>query len=302
MLSTLSDPILPIFAILAIGVLAGLRGWFDVAFARTLNRFVFYIAQPALVFFVVARAPFAAFDYRALGLYLVTEIAVYALGYWVTRRYFGRDRREALLLGMTCAFVNHVFYILPIAERIYGEEAVSTIAGIIIVDIALLFCGTILILDVMKAGTARPLKIAGMMARNPAFLAIVAGLAVYLAEPLAPQGLFTFAEFVGNAAPPASLFALGIIVAGANFRKPGGATWAVVGIKTLVQPALLLALFAMIDVDLDKADIALLVAAGPSGAMPFVIGLQYNVKTETIARAILISSGFTLFTLAWLTA
>lgn len=302
MLSTLADPILPIFAILAMGVFAGWRGLFDVDFARALNRFVFYIAQPALVFFVVARAPFAAFDYRALALYLVSEIAVYALAYWVMRRYFGRDRREALLLGMTCAFVNHVFYILPIAERIYGEEAASTIAGIIIVDIALLFCGTVLILDLMKAGTASPTKIAGMMARNPAFLAIIAGLMVYALEPLSPQGLFTFAEFVGNAAPPASLFALGIIMAGADFRRPGGATWSIVGIKTVIHPLLLLGMLAMTEVDADKADIALLVAAGPCGAMPFVIGLQYGVKTETIARAILISTGITLFTLAWLTA
>jgi len=302
MLSTLADPILPIFAILAIGVIAGWRGWFDVEFARVLNRFTFYIAQPALVYFVVARAPFAAFDYRALGLYFVSEVAVYALGYWVTRRYFGRDHREALLLGMTCAFVNHVFYILPIAERIYGEEAAATIAGIIIVDIAVLFCGTVLILDMMKAGSASPVKIAGMMVRNPAFLAIVAGLATYALEPLAPQGLFTFAEFVGRAAPPTSLFALGIIMAGADFRRPGGATWSVVGIKTLIHPILLLTMFSVTEVDADKAQIALLVAAGPCGAMPFVIALQYGVKTETIARAILISTGITLFTLAWLTA
>ena len=302
MLETLADPIVPIFAILAIGVACGWRGWFDADFARTLNRFVFFIAQPALVFFIVARAPFAAFDYRALGLYLLSEIAVYALGYWVTRRFFGRDRREALLLGMTCAFVNHVFYVLPIAERIYGEEAASLIAGIIIVDVALLFCGTILILDVMKAGSASPLRVAGMMGRNPAFLAILAGLAANLAEPLSPQGLFTFAEFVGSAAPPASLFALGIIIAGADFRRPGGATFSVVGIKVLVHPLLLFAMIAVGEIDVDKADVAMLVAAGPCGAMPFVIALQYGVRTDTIARAILISSVLTLFSLAWLTA
>ncbi|WP_185802766.1 AEC family transporter [Pontivivens nitratireducens] len=302
MLSTFSDPILPVFAILALGVLAGWRGWFDVDFARNLNRFTYYVAQPALVYFVVARAPFAAFDYRALGLYLVSEIAVYALGYWVVRRYFGRTRPEALLLGMTCALVNHLFYILPIAERIYGEEAAANIAGIIIVDIALLFCGTILILDIMKAGNAAPGKVARMTIGNPALLAIVAGLGTYALEPLTPQGVFTFAEFVGRAAPPSALFALGIIVAGTDFRRPGGATWSVVAIKTLAHPILLIGMFAMTEVDVDKAEIALLVAAGPCGAMPFVIALQYGIKTDTIARAILISTGITLFTLAWLTA
>ncbi|WP_316015619.1 AEC family transporter [Roseobacter sp. HKCCA0434] len=301
MLSTLADPILPIFAILGIGVIAGARNWFDTDFARTLNRFVFFVAQPALVFFIVARAPFAGFDWRAVGLYALSEIAVYALGVFVARR-LGRDVREALLIGMTCAFVNHVFYVLPIAERIYGEDAAYAIAGIIIWDVAVLFCGTILILDILRAGTARPLAVAGMLARNPALIAIVAGLAVWSSDSLAPQGLFTFAEFVGRAAPPASLFALGIIMSQADFRRPGAATWATVAIKIAVHPLLLLALMWPFEVDMDKADIALLVAAGPCGAMPFVIALQYGVRTDTIARAILISSVLTLFTLAWLTA
>ncbi|QPH53134.1 AEC family transporter [Pontivivens ytuae] len=302
MLQTLADPILPIFAILGFGVLAGWRDWFDADFARGLNRFVFFIAQPALVFFIVARAPFAEFDYRVLGLYLASEIAVYAAGTLIAHRAFGRELREALLIGMTCAFVNHVFYILPIAELLYGEDAAFAIAGIIVVDVALLFCGTMLLVDLIGTGTSHPAKIAGVMLRNPTFLAILGGLAVYATEPLAPQGLFTFAEFVGRAAPPASLFALGIIMAGAGLRRLDGLTASVVGVKVLAHPILLAALLLLVEVDADKADIALLVAAGPCGAMPFVIALQYGVRTDTIAKAILISSVLTLVTLAWLTA
>ena len=36
--------------------------------------------------------------------------------------------------------------------------------------------------------------------------------------------------------------------------------------------------------------------------LPFVIALQYGVETKTLARAILITSILTLFTLAWMTA
>ena len=39
--------------------------------------------------------------------------------------YFGlgREKGEALLLGMTATFVNHVFFVRPIAELIYGATA-----------------------------------------------------------------------------------------------------------------------------------------------------------------------------------
>ncbi|MBB5516347.1 hypothetical protein FHS89_002378 [Rubricella aquisinus] len=302
MLQTLANPILPIFAILGIGFVAGRVGWFDAGFAKSLNRFVFFIAQPALVFYVVARAPFAAFEWGALAIYFVSEVAVYALGTWVAYKIFKRPFREALLLGMTCAFVNHVFYILPIAELIYGPDAAMPIAGVIVIDVAILFCGTILILDMLKAGSARPVAVMGMMLRNPALLAILAGIGVNIAAGLAPPGLFTFAEFVGQAAPPASLFALGIIMAAAKFWPIGGATVSVVAIKVIIHPMIAFGLFWLMQTEVEWADILLLTAAGPCGAMPFVIGLQYGVKTDTIAKAILISTVLTLFTLAALTA
>ncbi|MGB0497962.1 MAG: AEC family transporter [Rubricella sp.] len=301
MLETLADPILPVFAILGIGFIAGGRHWFDGDFARTLNRFVFFVAQPALVFLIVARAPFAAFEWSALALYFASEAIVYALGFAVARYGFRREWEEALLLGMTCAFVNHVFYVLPIAELIYGPEAAVPIGGAIVIDVLVLFCGTILILDMRRAGAAAPGKVFRALSRNPALIAILAGFAVSATGPLVPPGIFTFAEFVGRAAPPASLFALGIVMAAAPLRPVGGATWSIVGIKVLVHPAIAFGLFAIAGTPAAWSDILILLAAGPCGAMPFVIGLQYGVKTETIARAILISTLLTLVTLAVLT-
>jgi predicted permease len=75
-----------------------------------------------------------------------------------------------------------------------------------------------------------------------------------------------------------------------------------VGIKIALHP--LLALFALsaLTVETAAADILLLVSAGPCGAMAFVIALQYGVRTETLARAILISTVLSVFSLAWLTA
>ena len=48
--------------------------------------------------------------------------------------------------------------------------------------------------------------------------------------------------------------------------------------------------------------LVLLVAAGPCGAMPFVIALQYGVRTEVIAKAILVSTILSLVSLSILTA
>lgn len=302
MLGTLADPILPIFAVLALGLLGGRYGGFDGEFARNLNRFVFYIGQPALIFFLISQARFDTYDLPALGLYFLSELVVYALGAFIALRVFRRELREALLLGMTCAFVNHLYYVLPIAQLIYGAEAATPITGAIVVDVTLLFCGTIFLMDMLDQGRPSPGKILTMMSKNPALLALAAGILGNLAGPLLPSGLLTFASFAGQAAAPVVLFALGVVMAGTDIRRIGALVWAVVAIKVLLHPAIAYGLFSGAAITPDWSEILLLLAAGPCGAMPFVIALQYGVRTEAMTKSILISTFLTLISLAVLTS
>jgi predicted permease len=270
MLATLADPILPIFAVLALGYGLHRSGLFDVPAAQAINRFVFFVATPALVFSIISGAPIAHFDLRALGLYFGVQLIVYGGTFLFMHRSLGREKGEALLLGMTAVFVNHVFFVLPIAERVYGATATQPIAGIILVDVGLVFCGTVLAVDLMQTKNPSPLKVAGLLA--------------------------------GAAAAPASLFALGIMLANNPMRPIGVATWSVVAAKIVLHPALVFALAGLVTLSPGWDDITLLVAAGPCGAMPFVIALQYGIRTETIAKAVLVSTLFSLLTLSVLTA
>lgn len=114
MLSTLANPILPVFAILALGYVLHRSGLFDVPIAQAINKFVFYVATPALVFSIISGAPIERFDLGALGLYFGAQLLVYVGTALLMHRVLGREKGEALLLGMTATFVNHVFFVLPI--------------------------------------------------------------------------------------------------------------------------------------------------------------------------------------------
>jgi len=198
MLSSLSDPILPIFAILALGYFLYRLGMFDVIAAQSINKFVFYVATPALIFSIVSSAPVSEFDINALGVYFVSQVCAYLGTFLLTHFKFGLEKREALLLGMTAAFVNHVFFVLPIAERIYGAMAAQPIAGIVLVDVVVLFCGTVLVMDLMQTTKPSPIKVAGLLVRNPFLIASFLGVAAWFFKPLVPSGLHTYAEFAGG--------------------------------------------------------------------------------------------------------
>ena len=78
MWAALADPVLPIFAILAVGYGMHRFGLFDVPAAQAINKFVFYVATPALIFSLIANAPIAQFEPQALAAYFAAQVIVYA--------------------------------------------------------------------------------------------------------------------------------------------------------------------------------------------------------------------------------
>ena len=115
------------------------------------------------------------------------------------------------------------------------------------------------------------------------------------------DGLITFSSFAGAAAAPAALFSLGIILAQTRFLSLDYAAVTATGLKIIIHPLVAWFLFTgFVDFDPLWRDPALLVAAGPCGAMPFVLAMQYRVRAESIGLAIVYSTVASLFTLSML--
>lgn len=302
MLETLANPILPIYLVLAVGAALRLSGAMQASDAVAINRFAFYLAVPALIISVLGKAPITEFEWAAVFAYTSTQIVLYVATFALLYYVLKLEIREALLLGMASSFVNHVFFVLPIAERLVGENAGIPMAGIVMFDAGLLFPVTVVITAVITAREKGKANIAGMLLKNPFIYAPGIGILLGLMGDTAPSGIMTFAEFGGAAASPVLLFALGITLAGSNLRRIGMAVWVVVGVKLVAHPVIVWGLLGTVAASQFTSDITLLVAAGPCGAMPFVIATQYGVKTENIAKAVLISTTLSILSLAVLTA
>lgn len=287
---------------MAVGYWLRKRGIFSVEHARAINRFVFFVATPLLLFSILSRASVDAIDLVALGIYLLAELVLYAAVTILLNRVFKRDLAESVLLGMSAVFVNHVFFVLPIAERLYGSVATQPIASIILIDAVVLFCGTVLLIDYLKSDRGSAIATVLSFFKNPFLLSSLIGIAASGFQEIIPSGIFTFANFVGGSAAPASLFALGVVLASSRIQSIGFTTWFVVSAKILIHPALFFGLSAVVTAATLTNNPMLLVAAGPCGAMPFVIALQYEIKTDAIAKAMLISTLLSLISLAALTA
>ena len=286
----LSTAILPVFAVPAIAFVLGKRGIVDKATAEAVNRFVFLMAVPAITFNLIVTADVSGFDWTAVGIYLAIELGLYASVALICHFALGVGPRESMLLGMASSFSNTVFFVLPIARSLYGDAAGAPMVAIITVDSTIFFASTVMVMDVLSHREGGIGKVLTQLLRNPLVMALMLGAAVVILGIPVHQGIVNFTRFAGAAAPPSALFALGVIMSAVPFSRFGGASLLATLAKVGAMP--LIAWQAMEHWAPGSAwfDAMPLIAAGPCGAMPFVIALRYGVASDRIAAAIVMST------------
>lgn len=289
--------ILPIFAVPALGYALGRGGAFDLAGARAVNQTVMLIFLPALVVGMLAGVDWSTIAFATLAAYAVSELILCVLVTWIARRFFEASFEEALLLGMLACFANHVFFVLPIAVTLYGVEEAAAVAAIIAIDSVGLFAAVMITLDIRRGGGSVGGTVASL-AKNPMIIAIAIGQTLNLLGAQLPQGLTTYLDFAGAAAAPGALLALGIVLSQQGLLPISGAALFVTAVKLIAHPLILLGLLTGFAAATAGAQVALLVAAGPCGAMPFVLALRYGVETRRITAAIVYSTVLSLITLS----
>lgn len=297
MLDAFFTGVLPVFAVLAVGYIAGKAKFFDVTMAAAINRFVILIAVPLLV---PARAPFHEFDWTLLGAFLASELCAYGAGFLVARNIFKRELRESILLGLASSFANHLLFVLPIAMLLYGERASVPIVAIASVDALTIYGGTLMLMETLSGRRPSAAQLVGRFAKNPAIVAIPLGLAVALIGAPLPKGIDAFGAFISQTASPCALFALGIILSQQTecSAEAKALPISMAAIKLVGHPLAAAALiYYALPVAPEWPTPTLLVAGAPSAAMAFVFALQYKVRMDAIARTVLYTSIGSLLTL-----
>lgn len=296
---TFLNPIFPVFAIMLVGIILAKRKVFDFAAAQIINKFVFYGGLPPLIFSLTASAPLRQLNVTVLALYFLSEIMLFTITTLIVRIWLKRNSVEAILLGMAACLVNHVFFIMPIATVLYGDQALLPLSAVISIDVVVVFCGMIVALEIISHGGESYLKVAGSFLRNPVLVGMALGLFVNITGIDLHDGIETFISFTGKAAAPAALFSLGIIMAETKIGQIDGPALLVTAIKIIAHPLMIGLFFSWVsDLDTIWSKTVLLTSAGPCGAMPFVLALQYKVKADSIGLAIVYSTVASLLTLS----
>lgn len=296
--------VLPIFALIFAGWFARRFGVLGPHATTELNRFVVYLALPALLFDIIAHARWA--DVWQPGFIAAFGLSA-ALVFGVTVAFRLRRPRhlaDAAIDGLNAGYANTGFIGFPLALVALGREAMAPTLIATIMTVCVLFAVGIVLIEIgLQTETGRThlaTKVGGSLFRNPLLVAPVLGALVPLAGLGLPASVESFLKLLGGAASPCALVALGLFLAvkRETTERDLGSTTVLVGFKLVLQPIVAWVLAsAVFSLSPLLTHAAVLLAALPTGTGPFMLAEFYGREADVTANVVLVSTIASILTI-----
>jgi len=287
--------VVPVFGTVALGFGMARVGIFTRETGTALTRFMFYLAIPAMLFRGLAGAELPArMPWAYLMAFYLPSFLVFWLALRLSQSALGWARREAGMAGMSACYANIVLLGFPLMHAAFGERGHLPLFILMATQSTLLFPLATYALEIYgheRAGQPMfYLRAAGRLALNPVILALAAGFIVNRGQLAVPDVASRMLELLGAAGPGCALVALGVSLA--QYRLGGG--WRdvllLVLLKNLVCPLAVWGMGSMLGVERLWLATAVLMAAMPAGINAFIFASQYDIRQDTVAKTIVVST------------
>jgi malonate transporter and related proteins len=304
----IADLVLPVFAVIVSGWLAGALGYISRSLADGLVHFAYNVAMPALLFVTVAQEPVRnLMEWRFLAAFGGGSVLCFALVYLAVRTGCGRDLGSSAIYGMTAAMTNTGFVALPILHAIYGQPAVLPAAIATLFVAAVMFPATVILLEIdgreRRGPLAGPATLAKRIVLNPMVLSTLVGLVWAIAALPLPTPVMAYMNIFAGALTPCALFAIGLALSLEGVRKNLAASAALAAVKLVAMPALVFGLCVAFGLNPLNTIAAVVCAAVPTAKTVYILAGEYKVEEPLVAASVSMTTLLSVVTLlGWLYA
>ena len=302
---------LPIFGFIATGLFASWLKLLGANATDVLNRFVAYLALPALLFDAISRIRWQDVAYPGFIVSMGGGMAItFSVAVLLGRRE-GRALADRGIQGLGASFSNAGFMGVPLCKLALGEDSlIPSVLATVLTASVLFGCA----ISVIESGLQTEssmwrtlLKVGKTLACNPLLVAPAMGALVAISGVSVPIAVGTFVKLLAGAATPCALIALGFFLAERNVRFEPRLIGRLVVLKLVLQPVLTgIMVFYFFHLPPLWAKTALLMSALPTGTGPFILSKHYGREEASTAGTILVSTVLSFATvsalLAWFAA
>jgi malonate transporter and related proteins len=301
------DLVLPVFAVIVTGWLAGQLGYISRALADGLVHFAYNVAMPALLFVTVAQEPARhLLEWRFLLAFGGGSILCFVLVLMAVRIGWGRDLRSGTMFGMSAAMTNTGFVALPILHAIYGQPAVLPAAIATLFVAAVMFPLNVILLEIAP-GRHGPSTSAALLAKqivlNPMVLSTALGLMWTIAGLPLPAPMVAYLNIFAGALTPCALFAIGLGLSLDGLRSNLAASAVLAAVKLVIMPLVVYGLCVAVGLNPLYTAAAVVCGAVPTAKTVYILAGEYKVEEPLVAATVSMTTLLSVVTLlSWLYA
>jgi len=306
---SLLDLVLPFFGMIALGYFCGKRVKLPAAGLAWMQFFLIYVSLPMLFYRLIADKPLS--DLTNWPYVIATTLATYvvfALSFTVGLYFTRGNLPQSVMQGVAGAYSNIGYMGPPLVLAALGPAASAPVVLIFVFDNLLLFSLIPFLMALAGVEKKSMLEtargVAWKVVTHPFNIATVLGVLAAVTKLQLPSALDKMTIWLSGAAAPCALFLLGVTVAIRPMQKMPPEVPALMFIKLIVHPLLILLLLSIMG-DFPPAWVfaGMVMAALPPALNIFVISTQYGVGVERASASILvgtIASMVTLTLFLWL--
>jgi malonate transporter len=303
--TTILNSLAPVFFVLALGYGAGLRKMVDNKNVHSINIMLMNFALPCALFVAIARtnSKVLAQQYRLVAALAVAMILIYAITWYLQRKWFHLQQGEAAVQSLTVSFSNNVAVGLPLLISMFGPEGTVAVAAGIGVGAIVISPITLVILE---SGTEKAQRMSvrtrlgyavWQSCKRPIVWAPLAGMAFSLLGFVVPDVAARMLNLIGQCTAGVALFLTGLILSAQPFRLDSNAISGVI-LKNIVQVVLMYGFVRLFAVPMPAARQGILLAAVPAGFFGTVFGARFGVASIEASSTLIASTLFSVVTLS----
>lgn len=289
---------IPIFLIIVVGWLLKQRGMFNENFVSVINKYVFRVALPVLLFRDIAGSPITDVMEPKFCAFCLIGTALMFIGVWIFAGIFIKDKTMVGAFTQGAARGSTAVLGIAFAENIFGNSGMTPLMIVCAVPLYNIF--SVLILTVCAndekekdlKSTIRKALIG--IATNPIIWGIVIALPFSFFNITLPPIATKSVQYIAQTATPMALLAVGAGFEGSKAISKIKPTALATAIKLFILPAIYLPLAAKMGFT-GTALVAILIMVGsPTTVTCYIMAKNMNnddiLSASIIVMATLLSS------------
>ena len=297
------EVMMTLFALVAVGYVAGKLGYLSGDFDRQMSRLVINITCPALILSsaMTGELPDRRFILPLLAISVITYVVLTGVAFLLPR-YLTKNREDEGPIGFALMFGNVGFMGYPVVASIFGHEAVFYAAVLNVVNTFAVFTiGTVLITGQGKVEGHRFQK--KVLYSTPMLAAYLTMLIVALQIDNIPGFISQPLTMLGNITVPAALLIIGSSMSQLSLRSMLGnrAVYAATLFRLALLPIGIFYLCRAIGFSEFVVNINTLVIAMPVATYGTILCLKYGKDTTLITEITFITTLLSMVTIPALT-